>query len=878
MHRAPSPAARLPRLVPSFLVVLAPGVLQAVALGPVGERYCSAVPNSTGLAARIDATGSAAVELDALTLTGAALPPSSVGYFLVSRDAGFSPNPSGVGNLCLSGAIGRYRSSVLTASPSGEVALGIDLTQVPFPSGPVATVAGETLRFQYWYRDVLPGGGATSNTSDGLAVTFHCSERPFPLRSYPTSSGAHGLELEDLDADGDLDAVVICAASGPASLHVLRNDGLGRYDETSVTTLASSSITAVGNGASIVLEDLDGDGHLDVAAALPTDRVAVLLGNGDGTFAAPNYVAVSGALASLSGGDVDGDGDVDLVLRRTQDATAAVLLNAGGTFQIAATWSIGPNSNGLALGDVDGDGRADAVTAHASGGLGLAVSSITVHRGLGGPTITSNSLPVRLGGPYAGVTLGDVDLDGLLDIVAPATNDLELDLYRGLGAGGFGAVESFATVGSPTSVKVADVDADGRQDLVATASFLSPMSVLLGQPGGTFAAAAGYASTHRAWEAEVGDIDGDGIVDVVATDLNAGAIMTIRGLGAGTFESRIDVVGEPDAASFFAADLDFDGRADLLTLHPSQPQLTVDFGVDDPATATKLRLTTVGRPLHAVVVDLDLDGRPDIAYTNALGEVHALDSTPAGFVPRLLVAPGVALGVLRAANLDADAAPELCVVRTTTNDVLVLDEVAGAYVQVSVQAAQGAIADVALVDVDRDGALDLVVASATPALGRAVVDVRRNLGNGAFGPVATQRVGARLSVLVAADLDGDGAPELVVDGDNLQGQDTLFVLWNDGAGAFAPPASMPLPGDPLGLAAADFDGDGRVDVAAVSRARGQLLLLRGRGAAGFAAVERYGLATAPLLLTSADFDGDGAPDLAVLMDVAGASVLLNQCP
>ena len=70
----------------------------------------------------------------------------------------------GAGNLCLGGAIGRY------AGPSG-ISLAIDLTQLPQPTGPVTALPGESWNFTAWHRDTS-GMGATSNFTDGLAVTF----------------------------------------------------------------------------------------------------------------------------------------------------------------------------------------------------------------------------------------------------------------------------------------------------------------------------------------------------------------------------------------------------------------------------------------------------------------------------------------------------------------------------------------------------------------------------------------------------------------------------------------------------------------------------------------------------------------------------------
>ena len=140
----------------------------------IGTNYCVAVPNSTGVAASISASGSAVVTDNDMTLTATALPTGSFGFFLVSDLQGLVANPGGsAGNLCLAGAIGRYvgPGQIQNSGPAGEFSLSIDLNALPRPTGLVPVSAGETWNFTSWYRDAV-GGQTTSNFTDGLEVTF----------------------------------------------------------------------------------------------------------------------------------------------------------------------------------------------------------------------------------------------------------------------------------------------------------------------------------------------------------------------------------------------------------------------------------------------------------------------------------------------------------------------------------------------------------------------------------------------------------------------------------------------------------------------------------------------------------------------------------
>lgn len=140
--------------------------------GSIGTNYCGpANPNSSGMPAVIGATGSLVVADNDVTLTASQLPANQFGYFLTSLDAGFVANPGGSqGNLCLSGDIGRYVAQVANSGAGGEIVLTLDLTQVPTPTGTTSVLAGETRRWQCWFRDDNPG--STSNFTDGIALTF----------------------------------------------------------------------------------------------------------------------------------------------------------------------------------------------------------------------------------------------------------------------------------------------------------------------------------------------------------------------------------------------------------------------------------------------------------------------------------------------------------------------------------------------------------------------------------------------------------------------------------------------------------------------------------------------------------------------------------
>jgi hypothetical protein len=176
----------------------------------------------------------------------------------------------------------------------------------------------------------------------------------------------------------------------------------------------------------VAVGDFNGDGLLDVAAAKQLgETVSVLLGRGNGTFAAPLVFATGGhdfTPSSMAVGDVNGDGRADLVINSIggEDSPVSqlgVLLgNGDGTFQAPRLHSPALGGDGdLALGDFNHDGLTDA----AVGGEGGLSGGLAVYTGNGDGTFQPFPQGFSTGGndPF-GVAAADLNGDGLVDLIA----------------------------------------------------------------------------------------------------------------------------------------------------------------------------------------------------------------------------------------------------------------------------------------------------------------------------------------------------------------------------------------------------------------------------------------------------------------------------
>src|ERR1017187_5380053 len=176
---------------------------------------------------------------------------------------------------------------------------------------------------------------------------------------------------------------------------------------------------------------------------------------------------------------------------------------------------------------------------------------------------------------------------------------------------------------------------------------------------------------------------------------------------------------------------------------------------------------------------------------------------------------------------------------------------------------------VVAVDVNGDGKVDLVCANAGvyPFIG--TLTVLTNDGNGGFGFNATLSVGARPSCVVAADINGDGNPDLI-SANSWDG--TLTVLTNDGTGIFGSNATLNVGSQPVSLVAVDVNGDGKPDLV-TGNSGGTLTVLtnNGSGIFGFNATLS---ATYDASVVAADFNGDLRPDLACVNSGNGGRMMV----
>lgn len=315
------------------------------------------------------------------------------------------------------------------------------------------------------------------------------------------------------------------------------------------------------------------------------------------------------------------------------------------------------------------------------------------------------------------------------------------------------------------------------------------------------------------------DADGNGVMDVVLAIDELGGVVTMLGDGAGGFgNAQMPGVRTPARHSVVVADLDHDGRDDYVASHHDSH----DVGVvrsGDRGGMRSFAARTEGKPHNhgLAVADVDRDGDLDVITSDQdAGSIALLVGDGTG---NFAIAPGSPWAVGASpyppaiGDLDGDGNPDVAspLVEGAAIAVLLGDGKGGF---TRARGEPGPIAArpyaVALGDLDGDRKLDAVVAhdDATKA------SILRGDGSGGLSWDHDLELGGRAADVALVDVDGNGALDLVA----AAYPAAMLLMLGDGKGSFAhaPGSPFPLGGEPSGVAACDVSGDGKLDLVAAS--------------------------------------------------------------
>jgi len=333
-----------------------------------------------------------------------------------------------------------------------------------------------------------------------------------PGTSYQTG-GTKSVDVAvgDFNHDGKLDLVAI--NQDQDTVAVMLGNGDGTFAAPVVHNLPA------GVPMQVAVADFNNDGNLDVAVITgaangDTSQVVVLLGTGNGSFRSPISTASGVSGLTIKTADVNGDGEQDALIGG--NGSAAVLYGKGdGTFQSPVLLSSGSYQLvDVAAGDFNGDGRLDVVCAIAGPHAGLAVFLQN-----SGGSFSAGEVLITQYPTGTAVAVGDFAQNGKLGVLLSGVD--EIQYLAGNGDGTFQQPAPVYGTQVMGPIALADFNRDGLLDYTVANNAQPGWGVVIGAqsgPGDFGWNVMPATTTGGSTGVAVGDFNGDGWPDVVTAD------------------------------------------------------------------------------------------------------------------------------------------------------------------------------------------------------------------------------------------------------------------------------------------------------------------------------------------------------------------------
>lgn len=358
----------------------------------------------------------------------------------------------------------------------------------------------------------------------------------------------------------------------------------------------------------------------------------------------------------------------------------------------------------------------------------------------------------------------------------------------------------------------------------------------------------------------------------VTLSASAGTITQDNGLGTWSWSySATDGPDGPTTVTITATDNGSPALSSAATFTLSVNNVAPKLNQCAPPSFTLVNTTIPG--WAAAPGDLDGDGDQDIVMGYPGGGISPVPfrNNGNGTFTQMPTLPGAARVVLTPliADFNGDGKLDIAVDQSSSYRLYYGNGALQSSSSISVGSG-GFEASGAVADLNADGRPDLVIGTNRGnSANDGNVSIRLNNGTGGFPAITQHLIGPGEIFVATADFNGDGKPDIAAADSEAN---TVTVLLNNGTGTFTPGTPLAVGTAPKQLTTGDVNNDGFQDIIVPNSGSGTVSVLLGNGTGGFAAASSYAAGAGAKFVLAADFNNDGVLDLGVAL-ASGVALL-----